>query len=597
MVNRGYPSEWLYQLKQKNDIVSVVSRYVRLEKKGKKFWGCCPFHNEKTPSFSVSEEEGLFYCFGCKESGDVITFVQKIEACDFSDAIKILAELAHMQIPEFTGDKEVVEKKKTKDRLLKLLDATYKHYKENLYLPEAKPAQDYIKLRGFTRRELEDFQMGFSLGWTEIIEYLRKQGFTYKEILDAGVCQTKDNKRYYDPLSGRLVFPIFNSFDECVGFSARVTGKADFAKYLNTAETQIFQKGRVVFGLNLAKRLKKEKGLASIMIVEGQIDVIAMHRAGFKNTVGILGSALTRENAHELKRLSNTIILCFDGDEAGQKATKRSIEILKEEGGFTIKIVRLPNKLDPDEILKTKGKDIMQNLVTNALPVTDYLIEDAKSNFDLTKPDQKAAFLKEAISILKKLEFMAEAEAYLPKLSQLTNVPIDVLRRDLTLKASTTKKMTFNQNQPQNKQEEVLTTRANGNIRAIKYLLSCLIHKKEVVDKRIDYKKLLPSYKNIIEKAEEGIALSSYYDNFDVDSMPILKDCLVFDFSGFEQNAKQYFAECVWILADSLLKEKQAKLNEEFKACQNLDERREIIAKLTEVAKQLREKSLEDFYG
>ncbi len=597
MNSRGYPSEWLYQLKQKNDIVSVISRYIRLDKKGKKYWGCCPFHNEKTPSFSVSEEEGLFYCFGCKESGDVITFVQKMESCDFSDAVKILANLAHMEVPEFTGDKDFAEKKKTKDRMLKLLDATYQHYNENLSLKEAKPAQEYIKLRGFTRKELEDFQLGYSLGWTEIVEYLRKQGFTYKEIVDAGVCQSK-NGRYYDALSERLVFPIFNAFDECVGFSARAIGKVDFAKYLNTSDTLVFQKGRVVFGINLLKKLKKEKGLDKIIIVEGQIDVIAMHRAGFKNAVAILGSALTRENAHELKKMSNNIVLCFDGDEAGIKATTRSIEILREEGGFAISVVRLPDKQDPDEVIKARGREFMQSLIDNALPVVDYLIEIAKEKYDLSKPDQKGKFVKDAISVLQKLDSFAEAEAYLPKLRDITSMPIDVLRRDLNQNSAQKNAKAETAGKDKEKEpENVLTSRQNGNIRAMKYILSSLIYGKDYVDKRIDYKKLLPSFEKVIEKAEERLAVSSYFDVFDVEAMPVLKDCLVFDFTEYEKFAKRYFDECVWMLADGVLKDKQARLNEEFRTSESLDERREILKKLTEVAKQLREKSLEEFYG
>ena len=195
-------------------------------------------------------------------------------------------------------------KKHKKERILKLLDATYKHYQENLYLPVAKPAQDYIKTRGFTRQELNDFKMGYSINWTELLDYLKGQGFTYQDMVDAGVAQKKDD-HYYDVMAGRLVFPIFNSFNECIGFSARVLGQSDFAKYKNTAETLVFQKGRVVFAINLVKALKQKGGLDKIIIVEGQIDVIAMHRAGFKSTVACMGTALTKENAHELKKLSN----------------------------------------------------------------------------------------------------------------------------------------------------------------------------------------------------------------------------------------------------------------------------------------------------
>ncbi len=591
MQNRGYSADWLYQLKQKNNIVTLISKYIRLDKKGKRYWGCCPFHNEKTPSFSVSEEEGLFYCFGCKESGDAISFLMKMESCDFSDAIKILANNAHMEIPEFVGTKEDVSKKQEKERLLKLLDVTYKHYQQNLYTKEAKPAQDYIKLRGFTRHELEDFRLGYSLDLLTLPNYLRKMGFTYKEMLDAGVCQKKDDKFYYDVNSGRLVFPIFNSFDECIGFSARVLGKSDYAKYKNTSETPVFHKGRVVFGINLLKKLKQQQGLTNIIIVEGQIDVVAMHRAGFKNTVACMGTALTSENAYELKKLSNEIILCFDGDEAGTKATLRSIDILKNEG-CEVKIVSLPQGQDPDEILKMYGKEKLQEFISNALPIIDYQIEIEKKKFDLTKADEKGAFAKAVIEHIRKLESMAEAEPYLAKLRDLTAIPIDVLRRDLQ-RGQAKKEPVLH---AKKEEDGVLISRENGNIRAIKYVLSSLIYQKEYVKQNLDYAKLIPSAKKIIEKAQERIAVSSYYDHFNVEENPILKDCLVFNFEEFSNIAQRYFDECVWLLADAQLKNIQKDLTEKFKTCQDLNERQIIVKKLTEVTKQLREKSLEEFY-
>ena len=181
MQNKGFPADWLYQLKQKNNIVSVIERYVRLEKKGRKFWGCCPFHNEKTPSFSVSEEDGLFYCFGCKESGDVISFVMKYESCDFYEAVKILAKNAGMQVPEFDGEQNIIEKKKNKERLLDLLDQTMKHYQQNLLLPKAKEAQDYIKLRQFNGKTLQDFKLGYSIDRKEIIDFLKSRDFSLSD--------------------------------------------------------------------------------------------------------------------------------------------------------------------------------------------------------------------------------------------------------------------------------------------------------------------------------------------------------------------------------------------------------------------------------
>ncbi len=588
MLNKGYPADWLAELKQRNNIVSVVGKYIHLDKKGSKYWACCPFHNEKTPSFTVSEDDGFFYCFGCKESGDVISFVQKYESCDFPQAVEILAKQANMEIPEFRGEKEVVEKKQKRERILALLDFAYKHYMKNLYLPQAKPAQDYIKQRGFTRRELEDFKMGYSLNWNELIEALRRQGFTYSEMMDAGVAQTKNN-HYYDVMAERLVFPIFNSFGECVGFSARVLGKTDYAKYKNTAETLLFQKGKVVFGINLVKALKQKEGLKSVIIVEGQIDVIAMHRAGFKNTVACMGTALTKENAKEIKKLSPNVILCFDGDEAGIKATIRSIDILKEEGVNAL-IVSLPDKHDPDEIIKEKGVQYLESLINNAMPVTDYLLSLELNKYNLNKPDEKVKYIKGALDVISKLDSNSAEETYLEKIKDIASIPIDVLRRDLANLKKTKPKNVENIN------TDVLIARENGNIRAIRFILSSLIFRKNFVNKFIDYKKLLPKYKDIIELAQKDTPISAYYDYFDVDNYPVLKDCLGMDFARYKDNDKQYFEECIWLIVSQELVKEQTKLTEKFKECQDREERVRIVTKLNALNKAIREKNMEEFY-
>lgn len=600
MQNKGYPTDWLYQLKQKNNIVSIIGKYIHLERKGGKYWACCPFHNEKTPSFTVSEDEGYFYCFGCKESGDVISFVQKYESCDFPQAVEMLAKNVGMEVPQFQGSEESVEKKQIKERILKLLDVAYKHYQSNLYLKEALPAQEYIKKRGFTRRELEDFKLGYSLNWTELVDYLRQQGFTYKEMLDAGVVQKKEkqekndeNKKeyYYDVMAERLIFPIFNSFNECVGFSARILEKTDYAKYKNTAETLVFQKGKVVFGINLVKELKKEGKLDKIIIVEGQIDVIAMHRAGFKSTVACMGTALTKENAKELKKLSNKVVLCFDGDEAGIKATLRSIDILKEEG-FNVLIASIPDKHDPDEILREQGKDVLTKIIDDAVPITDYLINYELKKYDLSKADEKGQFSKAVIGHISKLESDSEEDAYLEKVRDLTTIPIDILRRDLNRLKKGKSPL---KNQEKNA-TDVLTSRENGNIRAIRFILGSLIFKKPFVNEKIDYKKLLPRQADIIDCALKGIPISSYYDYFDVDNYPLLKDCLGINFSEYKDGDKQYFDECVWLLASVELINRQSELAEQFKNCDDQNQRKQIMEELNKLNKTLREKKLEDFY-
>lgn len=591
MQNKGFPTDWLYQLKQKSNIVSVIERYVRLEKKGRKYWGCCPFHSEKTPSFSVSEDEGLFYCFGCKESGDVISFVMKYESCDFYEAVKILAKNAGMEVPEFSGEKEVIEQKKNKERLIKLLDSARLHYQQNLLLPQAKPAQEYIKMRQFNRKTLEDFKLGYSLNFKEIIDYLKSQGFSLQEMKQAGIVQEK-NGYFYDVFAGRLMFPIFNSFGECVGFSARVLGQADFAKYINTAETLLFKKGRVVYGIDLVKKLKQQGKLDKIIIVEGQIDVIAMHKAGFNNTVACMGTALTKENAHELKKLSNNVVLMFDGDTAGQKATYRSIDILREEG-FSVKVALMPEKLDPDEILKTQGSQKISEIVGQALDPMDFLIESELKKYNLSNPRDKSEFIKQILLQISKIDSFSEEDIYLGKLRSLTNVPIDILRRDLEKEKIGQQAAVY---QKEKDRQEVLTSRENGNIKAVKFILASLMHGKEYVDKKIDYLLLLPKQSEIVELSQKQIPLSSYYDYFDVDNNPLVKDCINYDFTFYENNGQKYFEECVWLIASQILQAKQTVLTSQFKSCADLAQRQAIMKELSQVTNNLRTKNLEEFY-
>lgn len=585
--NRGFSPDWLDELKRKNDIVSIVSKYVPLQQRGSKYWGCCPFHHEKTPSFCVDQYEGLYHCFGCKEGGDVITFVEKIESCDFQDAIQRLAENAKMEVPQISGDEGIIKRKKQKDTILKILDAAAEHYHQNIYKPEAKKAQDYIKRRGFTRHELEDFKIGYSLNWNELINFLLKQGFSKSDLLASGVAQSKEEGRLYDAMGERLVFPIFNSFGECIGFTARALEKTDFAKYKNTAETMVFQKGKVVFGMHLLKRLKQEKGLNNIIIVEGQIDVISMHRAGFKNTVACLGTAATSDHARELKKLCDEVVLCFDGDEAGVKATLRSIDIFRN-AGFKVKIACLPSGQDPDEVLKQEGgRQQMEQIVQNAKPIMDYYIDLELEKFDLNKPEEKAEFVQNVLDRLKNFS-QPEQEAYIFKIRDLTAVPVDSLRRSLGINIMPT----F-----EKQQNPVLVNRINGNKRAETFILASILHKKDFVPNSINYKKLIDGRDEEIDLIASTQRVSTLFDKVDVENQPFWQDLIYFNFAEAKGNEKQYFDECVWALAEEKLKQQKDELMLEYKNSQDLNQRRSLLIRVQEVDKKIREKNLEDFYA
>lgn len=585
MQNRGFPTEWLAELKRKNDLVSIASNYLQLQQKGRNFWACCPFHNEKTPSFTINNEEGFYHCFGCKESGDVIKFVEKMENVDFMDAVKILADRAGMEIPELKNSDERKKTQKLKERVLSALDYAYKHYQENLYGKDAKVAQDYIKFRKLTRRELEKFKIGYSKGWTEIVDYLKGKGFSENELLSAGIC-AKKNGRVYDVIANRLVFPIFNSFNECIGFSARALEKTDFAKYLNTADTIVFQKGRVVFGIQFLKALKQQHLLDKIILVEGQMDVVAMHKGGFVSTVACMGTALTQDHVTELKRYCDKIVLCFDGDGAGTKATLRAIEMFRNEN-VDLRIARLSGGKDPDEILKNLGPEKLKEEIDNALPYMEYLIEYYKSKYDLENAEQKNKFVKEILAEIRKLGSPTLFEPYLEKVRDLTKIPIDILRRDVNQQ----------QERPKFKiQEPTLTqTVENGDEKAVKFILASLLHKKDYVDKRIDYQKLLEGFEKYLDIINQNLPLSAIFDDEDSSSDKMLMELVNFNFTEFESYAERYFRECVWKIAEQKLRQKQSQLNEEYKNCEDLTRRAEIAKMLGKIAIQLKNKSLEEF--
>lgn len=585
MQNRGFPVDWLLELKRKNDLVSIASNYLQLEQKGRSFWACCPFHNEKTPSFSINNEEGFYHCFGCKESGDVIKFVEKMENIDFMDAIKILADRVGMEIPEFQNSDKRKQDQKLKERVLLALDYAYKHYQENLYGKDAKVAQDYIKMRKLTRRELEDFKIGYSKGWNEIVDYLKSKGFTENELLAAGICAKKNN-RVYDVIANRLVFPIFNSFNECIGFSARALEQTDFAKYLNTAETIVFQKGRVVFGVQFLKALKQQHLLDKIILVEGQMDVVAMHKGGFKSTVACMGTALTKDHVTELKRYCENIVLCFDGDGAGTKATLRAIDMFRNEN-VNLRVVKLSGGKDPDEILKNLGKEKLQEMIDNAMPYMDFLIEYCQSKYDLENAEQKGKFVKEVLGQIRKLGSATLFEPYLEKVRDLTKIPLDILRRDINIE---TTKPSFKIKEP-----TPPPVVEKGDEKAVKFILASLLHKKDYVDERINYQKLLEGFEKYLEIINKNLPLSAIFDDESASDDVLLMDIVNFNFSEFENDAERYFKECLWKIAEQKLRKKQEELNEEYKNCEDLTRRAEIAKMLGKTAIQLKNKSLEEF--
>lgn len=436
MSGKGFDSEFstfLRALKQKNDIVEVIRSYVALDRKGGNYWACCPFHHEKTPSFSVSEGEQFYHCFGCQESGDVIKFVQEIESTDFMGAVRILAARAKMTVPESNLDtEESLRKKKKRDAMSKILLDSARFYLSNLYSGDkrAEAHLQYIAKRGLAPTTVKKFGLGASLDFDSLPEYLAGKGYFREDLIDSGVLGVSSkNNRLFDAQGERLIFPIINAFDEVIGFGGRVLKKSDFGKYKNTKETMLFDKSKTLYNVNLLKKLKKEQPIREAIIVEGYMDTISLYQAGFKNVVASMGTSLTKEQARLIKRYTDNVLISYDGDFAGQKADLRGLEILSD-AGLNVKVVPMPEGLDPDDVAR-QGADAYQKCLDAAMPLIDYRLHALERKFDLTKTEDKRRFVNEALKIVKSAESESLREELLKKLRDRTGITYYALERDL----------------------------------------------------------------------------------------------------------------------------------------------------------------------
>lgn len=427
---RGFDAKFIDELKNKNDIADVVGKYVPLERKGGNFWGRCPFHHEKTASFCVNPQGQFYYCFGCHKSGDVISFIREIESLDFSDAVKLLAERAKMPLPDVRYDDEQVrEQKKRKERLLSLLRDTALFYAHNLRTPAATKHVDYIYKRKITNETVMRFGLGASLDFKGLPSYLRTKGYTDEEMVASGAVGEK-NGRYFDWLGGRLIIPVIDQFGNVVAFDGRRIDDGKEQKYINTRETAVFSKGKTLFNINNLKKVKNEKGLTDVIIVEGHLDVVTVSQAGFPNVVASMGTSLTKDQARMLKRYTDKAYISYDGDFAGQKATVRGLEILRDEG-LEVKIVSLPDGKDPDDVIKTEGAEAYRKYVADAMPLIDFKLQVIKRAFDLNTVDGKRKYASNAIRVIRESPSAAEQEDLLKAVREATGFTFEALKREL----------------------------------------------------------------------------------------------------------------------------------------------------------------------
>ncbi len=428
-----YPEELVEEVRIKNDIVGVVSGYVKLQKKGGNHWGCCPFHNEKTPSFAVSESKQMYHCFGCGVSGNVYTFVMQYENYTFPEAVKMLAERAGVNLPEVEYSAEEKKRAGRRARLLEVNKEAAKFFYYQLRSPHGEVGQKYLEKRALSQETMHKFGLGYAgKSGAALVEYLRSKGFEDELIKEAGLANYSEKHGLMSQFWNRVMFPIQDINHRVIGFGGRVMGDGE-PKYLNSPETPIFDKSRNLYGLNFARTARS----GNLIICEGYMDVIAMHQAGFTQAVASLGTAFTPEQAALLRRYTDNVLLAYDSDGAGVKAALRGIGILRD-AGLTGKVINMKPYKDPDEFIKNLGQEAFQERIDQAENSFFFEIRILAEQYDMSDPEQKTKFHREIAKKLCAFSEEVERENYLQAISEKYFIGADNLRKLVKSYAATT---------------------------------------------------------------------------------------------------------------------------------------------------------------
>ena len=415
---------FIQELKTYSDIEQIVSSYVHLKKRGRVATGLCPFHSEKSPSFTVYPDNQSFYCFGCGAGGDVITFIRKIENLEYVEAVKFLAQRAGMSMPEDAANDRTAL---LKSRILELNRTLARYYHECLKQPSGKAGLDYLHGRGLTNRTITRFGLGYAPNaWDSAIKFLRSKGFTEEELLAAAVAQRGRNGGCYDQFRNRVIFPIIDLRGNVIGFGGRIMGEDRGPKYLNSADTPVFKKSRNLFALNFAKSSKRE----GLLLCEGYMDVIAVQQAGFDNAVATLGTALTGEQARLIAQYTQHVTLAYDSDGPGQTATRRAVGIFGETG-IKVRILSMSGAKDPDEYIKKFGPERFGLLIEGAANATEFEIAKLHQKYDCETADGKVGFLKEFVTLMTGVPNAVERDVYIAKVAAELGVEKESIRIQL----------------------------------------------------------------------------------------------------------------------------------------------------------------------
>ncbi len=428
-----YSEELIEEVRSSNDIVDVISQYVVLKRSGRNFFGLCPFHKEKSPSFSVSPDRQIFHCFGCGAGGNVIHFLQKIENIDFRDTMELLAERAGIVLPTIENSAED-KRQLLKKKVYEINEKTALFFHENLYKPDSVQAQEYIKKRKLDNKTLKSFRIGYSGNYNELYTYLKKEGYSDEEIIASTLVVKNDNGSYVDRFRKRLMIPILDVRNRVIAFGGRVLDDS-LPKYINSPESIVYSKGRNLFALNIAKNSNPQK----LIIVEGYMDAISLYQRGINNVVASLGTALTEAQGRLLRKYCEKVIISYDSDGAGQAATLRGLEILKSIG-CDVRILQMDGAKDPDEYVIKYGSGRFNLLVEEAISLVEFKVKVLKKQLDINNTNDKIKFLNEISKILTAVDNNIEQEVYIEKIASEYNISKEAIYAQIN-------KMNYSQNQ------------------------------------------------------------------------------------------------------------------------------------------------------
>ena len=422
-----YSEDLIEEVRMKNDIVDVISGYVRLQKKGSSYFGLCPFHNEKSPSFSVSRSKQMYYCFGCGAGGNVFTFLMEYENLSFVEAVQLLADRAGVELPKMEYSKEAKERADLKTTLLEINKAAAQYFYVQLKSEQGRIGYEYLKKRELSDETIKAFGLGYSNKYSDdLYRYLRSKGYSEDLIRQAGLISTDEKHGVYDKFWNRVMFPIMDVNSRVIGFGGRVMGEAK-PKYLNSPETPVFDKSRNLYGLNRARSSRKPY----FLLCEGYMDVIALHQAGFTNAVASLGTALTPGHASLIKRYVREVYLTYDSDEAGTRAALRGVPILKD-AGISAKVIRMDPYKDPDEFIKNLGAEEFERRIADARNGFLFSLEILERDYDMNSPEGKTAFFREAARRLIGFEDELERNNYIEAVAKIYQISAESLKKLVT---------------------------------------------------------------------------------------------------------------------------------------------------------------------